>query len=299
MHNLRRHHLNALRAAEAVGRLGSLQAAADELGVSAGAVSQHLIRLERQFGRDLFARTSRGLVQTPLGSRLLPRLTASFRMLDEAIGAAAPDSADALTISVAPVFASKWLVRRLASFREAHPEIPVRLDASVDIIDPDASDIDVAIRVGRGDWPGVRKELLLPQKVFPVCAPRLAERVAAPADLLRLPAVVDANSTIHWDVWLGRYGLSGRTFAATDTFTDASLALDAAIAGQGVMLAWQTLAHDALSAGLLVAPCPGRAETGNAYYLITSENRREPRKIAAFRTWLDQEIAITARAFPD
>ncbi len=297
MKNLNKVHLNGLRAVEAVARLGTLRAAADELGVSVGAVSQQVIRCEARLGGQVFERTGRGIALTPFGRVLTPRLGAGFRLLDEAVALSQRHAEDVLTISVAPVFASRWLVPRLSRYARLHPSIRVRLDASVELVNPDASDVDLAIRVGPGDWPNVRTDFLLAQEVFPVCAPDLAARLKEPRDILLLPIIRDANSTISWDVWLKPFGLSEADLPEGNTFTDASLCLDAVIAGQGAMLAWQTLAQYALSVGQVVAPFPERATTGLGYYLVTSQERREPRKIADFKHWIKAEIAETAEAF--
>jgi LysR family transcriptional regulator, glycine cleavage system transcriptional activator len=297
MQNLNRIHLNGLRALESVGRLGSLQKAADELGVSPGAVSQQIIKAEAQLGRAVFERTRRGLKPTEFGARFLDRLTAGFRTLDEAVGSSRRHADDILTISVAPVLASKWLVPRLSRYSRLHPGVQVRLDASVQLVDPDTSDIDIAIRVGDGNWPDVKKEFLLHQEIFPVCAPEIAAGLREPADLLKVPVVRDANSNLSWNTWLAPHGLSEDQLKPGNSFTDASLALDAAIAGQGVMLAWPTLAEYALSVGTLVAPFPDRARTGYAYWLITSATRREEKKVRAFKDWIKAEIAETARRF--
>lgn len=298
MSELSRYHLNGLRALEAAGRLGSLQRAADELGVTPGAVSQHVLRAERQIGRPVLERTAKGLVPTPFGSGVLKDLAEGFARLERAVRRAASVE-DVLTISVAPVFASKWLVSRLARFSARHPDIRVRLDATTDLVNPDLTDIDLAIRVGPGGWPGVSAELLLTQEVFPICAAALASRLTEPADLMTLPVVRDANSVLSWDLWLMRHGLSERDLGPGDTFNEAALCLDAAIAGQGVMLAWQTLAHDALKAGTIVAPFRDRAPSGNGYYLVTSAARKPPPKVARFAAWLREEIAETARMFSD
>lgn len=297
MKELNRVHLNGLRALEAVGRLGTLARAAGELGVSAGAVSQQIIKAEAQLGRPVFVRQGKGLTRTEFGERFLARLTSGFRALDEAVASAQRHADTVLTISVAPVFASKWLVPRLDRYARANPGMRLRLDATVDIVDPDVSDIDVAIRVGPGNWPGVRLEKLLDQEVFPVCAPNLAARIDKPADLLGLPVVSDYNSTVKWDCWLAPFGLSAKDMQGGSSFNDAALALDAAIAGQGVMLAWQTLAHYALKTGALVLPFPERARTGNAYWLVTSDTRREEPKVARFKNWLRSELAETERDF--
>lgn len=299
MNRLSRFHLNGLKALESVGRLGSLQAAADELGVTPGAVSQHLIRAEGQLGRIVFTRSSKGLVPTALGLQLLPRLTAAFRSLDDALSVVDEDRNRSLTVSVAPVLASKWLVPRLHRFRAAHPDIRIRIDATTDLVDLDSSDVDLALRVGRGDWRNVRLRKLLPMRVFPVCAPSLAKGLASPQDLRRAPVVLDSGSRGIWDAWLAPFGMSEADLGPADLFTDASLCADAAIGGQGIMLGWHTLAVDAMRSGLLVAPFPHSVDIGSAYYAVTSPNRPESRQVLAFVAWVEGEMARTAEAFAD
>ncbi|GIL02829.1 MAG: transcriptional regulator [Alphaproteobacteria bacterium] len=295
MKTLNRVHLNGLRALEAVGRLGALGPAADELGVTPGAVSQQVIRAERQLGRPVFRREGRRLVATEFGAALLPYLGEAFATLSRGLGQVLDRSPDVLTISVAPVLASKWLVPRLGAFAGENPHIRIRLDATTALVDLDGSDVDLALRVGAGDWPGVAAEHLIDQAVFPVCAPAIAARLRTHADMLAVPAIIDIYSVLSWDIWLRAVGLPEGAMQTGNSFTDASLCLDAAIAGQGVMLAWQTLAEYALAKGTLVAPFPERVPTGLAYWLVTSKNRREEPKVARFRRWVRAEFAGTAR----
>lgn len=288
-------HLNGLRAVEAAGRLGSLARAAEELGVTPGAVSQQIARTERQLGLSLFERTPRGLAPTMAGRPILDRLTAGFQELARAVTLAQARPADVLTVTVAPVFAAKWLVPRLVRFTAAHPGLRVRIDASVDLVDLGLGDVDVAIRVGRGDWPGLRSELLLRHHVFPVCSPALAEGLASPRDLGRVPAIRDGGVAVlvEWGDWLASCGLDEAVLSPGPVFSDASLCLDAAIAGQGIMLAWELLAADALADGRLVAPFPDRMESGRGYWLATAADRRPDARIRAFADWLRTEIATS------
>jgi LysR family glycine cleavage system transcriptional activator len=288
-------HLNGLRAVEATGRLGSLKAAADELGVTIGAVSQQIIKTEQQLGRVLFERSPRGLILTPAGESLMPRLNGGFEMLDQAVASARRRDESILTISVAPVFAARWLVSRLDRFALAHPEISLRIDATTKLANLDTSDVDIGIRVGLGQWPGVRAEPLLAQEVFPVCAPAIAESLREPADILQCPAVIDGRSMFSWETWLREVGLSGAQMKVRHVFNEASLCIDAAIAGQGVMLAWQTLAGDSLIDGRLKAPFRHWAKTGFGHYFVTSPARRETKVVAAFKAWVRDEIAQTMR----
>ncbi|HTN97459.1 MAG TPA: LysR substrate-binding domain-containing protein, partial [Nordella sp.] len=288
-------HLNGLRAVEAAGRHGSLQAAAEELGVTIGAVSQQVIKTEKQLGRVLFERSPRGLVATPYGETLLPRLTAGFEVLDKAVATARKRDETILTISVAPVFAARWLVSRLDRFAARHPDIRLRIDATTSLVNLEASDVDIGIRVGRGNWPGARVELLLEQQVFPVCSPAMAEKLREAADIVSVPAVIDAHSMFTWETWLREVGLAGSQMIVRHSFNDASLCLDAAIAGQGVMLAWQTLAGTSIADGRLVMPYQVRAKTGFAHYFVTPPSRRETGTVLAFKQWVRDEIAETMK----
>ncbi|MFN7023971.1 MAG: LysR substrate-binding domain-containing protein [Pseudorhizobium sp.] len=290
MKNLNVLHLNGLRALEVVGRLGSLQAAADELGVTLGAVSQQVIKAETQLGRSLFQRTSKGLVPVTAARPMLLRLTAGFEALSQAVALGRQTDETLLTISVAPVFAARFLVHRLDRFSHKHPDIRLRIEATTALANLGADDIDLGIRVGGGTWPGVNAELLMEQRVFPVVAPALAERLRAPRDILKLPAIIDGPSMFSWEIWLREAGLADGQITTRHVFNDASLCLDATIAGQGVMLAWQTLAAFALEQGRLVKPFPIEASTGLAHYLVTPAGGRPPAKVRAFREWLREEM---------
>lgn len=284
-------HLNGLRAAEAAGRLGSLPAAAAELGVTVGAVSQHVLKLERQLGRTLFERSSRGVSPTASAAAILAQFTRGMAELDAAVSRSFRNEADTLTLSVAPVFAAKWLVPRLAGFGCLHPGIRIRLEATTTLVDPERDDVDLAIRVGAGDWPRVKAHLLLPQEVYPVASPAVAGQLHTPQDLRRTPVIRDALSVIPWSLWLDAFGIDEGSLQAGSSFTDAALCLDAAISGQGVMLAWDTLAQDALAAGRLVAPFQHRASTGLGYWLVSSRSRRPTIAMQRFAGWIRDELA--------
>jgi DNA-binding transcriptional LysR family regulator len=291
MKNLNLVHLNGLRALDAVGRLGSLQAAADELGVSIGAVSQQIIKAEAQLGHTVFERRPKGLVATDIGRPVLARLAEGFEKLSEAVALAQRRDNNCLTISVAPVFAARWLVRRLESFARQFPDIVLRIDATLKLVDPATSDIDLGIRVGNGQWPGVHSELILAQEVFPVAAPSWLDRLKSPRDVLAVPAVIDGPAMFDWNVWLKEVGLDGEKINAWHVFNEASLCIDAVMGGQGVMLAWQTLAVDAVLEGRLAVPFPIRARTGFGHYFITAKDQRESQKVKVFKAWLRKELA--------
>ena len=286
-------HLNGLRAIETVARTGTLQKAADELGVSPSAVSQLVNRAEKQIGRPVFERTRTGLVATEFGQRFCERLAAGFRELSGAM-ALAEDAADnRLVVSVAPAFAARWLVPRLSRFYAAHPEIMLRIDASTRLIDLDRSDVDLGIRMGDGNWPGVRAELLFAQHIFPVCAPVIAARLKRVEDLQNEWVIREEAGMVDWKRWFAQAGVEGVEPLMGASFTDPNLCLEAAIGGQGVMLASQLLAADALAAGRLVAPFGITADSGLGYYLATSAAKKPNRKVTAFTLWLRDEAEKT------
>ena len=294
---LNRVHLNGLRAVETVARLGSLAAAARELNVSVSAVSQQINRTEKQLGQALFERTASGLVPTEFGAVFTARLGAGFREIAQAVALADEASECTLVVSVAPAFASKWLLPRLSRHFARHPNVLLRIDASGRIADLDRSDIDVGIRMGDGKWPGVRAELLLAQEVFPVCAPSIAAKLKSIQDLAQTCAITDERSMISWDSWFAAAGVEPVTFLKGARFTDPMLCLESAIAGHGVMLAWQLLTADALADGRLVAPFGVRAESGLGYWMVTSAAKSESRKVTDFKVWVREEIEATMAQF--
>ncbi len=289
MKNLNKVHLNGLKAVEAIGRLGSLPRAAEELGVSVSAVSQQLIRTEGQIGHAVFERTRGGLVATPFGKGFLARLEEGFQSLSKAV-AMADGTDQTLMLSVAPTFASKWLVPRLGRLRSAHPDLKIRIDPSPGIVDLKSSDIDLAIRLGKGDWRDGAQERLLPQRMFPVCTRNVALKLKGPADIFNQPIICYDNPMFSWDDWQAAAGLEGPLPFDGTTFSDPWLGLEAAISGQGIMLAWDLFVEDALADGRLVAPFPTRVPSCVGYWLITPNNRKPSQQTLHFQRWIRSEI---------
>jgi DNA-binding transcriptional LysR family regulator len=291
MDRLNRHSLRALRAAEAVARLGSLARAAEELRVSPGAVSQQVARAEASLGFALFERGPRGMQPTARGQEICGLLTAGFVQLTRAVTTADAARDAVLTVSVAPVFAARWLIWRLPQFQAEHPEVKVRLDASLGLVDPASGDVDLCIRVGQGGYRAVETERLFPQVIFPVCAPAVAELVRRPEDLMAVPIISEPHPTYGWEDWLAEGEPAAADLPDGPVFSDASLCLDAAVSGSGVFLTFETLAVDALANGRLVEPFSRRKATGNAYWLVTAAGQRPSQPVRLFRRWLKARIA--------
>ncbi len=292
MQALNRIPLSCLRAVEAVARLGTVAAAAADLGVTPGAISQQVQKAEQILGLTLFRRESRGMAPTPRGQEVTEELSLGFAHLALAVERARPGPGRTLTVSVAPVFAARWLIWRLPRFQANHPDLRVRLDASLALADPSRGEADLCIRVGRGGWKGVEAEHLFDQIIFPVASPSLAAGIATPADLARVPVIIEPNAGFSWQDWLRPEGCPDVPLGAGPEFSDSSLCLDAAISGGGVFLAFETLAADALNQGSVCALFGGRHRTGNSYWLVTARNRRRSGAVGAFVDWLKSEIRL-------
>lgn len=278
--------LNALRALDAVARHGALAPAAAELGVTPGAVSQQIRRAEQRAGQALFERTRAGLLPTPALHAALPQLRAGFAALGAASAALLPaPGTTVLTVALGPVFAARWLVWRLGDFAARHPDTELRLITATGLVDLARPDIDCAIRFGTGDWPGADTLPLGSHAVFPVCAPALAARLKTPADLARVPVIGDEGAMLTWADWLAAAGVPGLALSGP-RFSDPVLAFDAAVSGQGVLLALCDMAADALDRGTLVRPFPHTARTRFGYWFTTARDRDLPPRTRNFRDWL-------------
>lgn len=287
---LNRVPLQSLRAVEAVARLGSLRAAALDMGVTPGAVSQQVIRAEQVLGLPLFERRPSGMVPSAEGGEALALLRRGFADLAAAVARAAPEGEERLTVSVAPILAARWLIWRLPRFRAAHPGIRVRIDAELALVDPAWGEVDLCARVGRGGWPGVRAERLAAQAIFPVSAPDLARRLQDHSDLAHVPILRETKASFGWADWLGPEGRPEVVPGDGPWFSDAQLCLDAAISGEGVFLSFDSLAADPLALGRLAEPFRGRHATANAYRLVTPAEGPARRPMRRFADGLRAEI---------
>ncbi len=284
--------LTALRAFEAVARNGSVKDAAAELFVTPGAVSQQVKALEGELSATLFRRESQGLRLTEQGAGLYTPLREAFATIGAAVERFREgERSGPLTVSVVPSFAAKWLVPRLGRFYEQHPTIDVRISATLQMVDFGREDVDVGIRLGMGEYPGLHSEWLLSESVFPVCSPRLLQRVhplRQPADLAHFTLLHDEGYD-DWREWLRVHGVDGVLAERGPVFNDAAMALQMAIEGQGVAMARGELVVTDLAEGRLVKPFDLPLTARHAYYVVCPPGAAERPKIAAFRAWLQDE----------
>ena len=299
---------SALRVLECAARHQSFKRAAEELFITPAAVSQQIKTLEHQLGVKLFNRHSRGLSLTAEAEAGLPLLTAGLQQLSDAVRRIRSAGGEAsLVVWMAPSFAAKWMVPRLHRFYAAHPEIDLTVSASRNLIDSRESGsgvpaenfsrdmVDVAIRFGKGDYPGCRVDKLFDVTAIPLCSPRLLEGehpLRSPQDLRHHTLLHD--DTVYegrpdWATWLAAAGVDDVDSRHGIHFNHVNLALTAATEGQGVVLSMSTLAAEDIAAGRLVIPFDIALPLEYAYYLITREDRSEHEQTALFREWVMAE----------
>jgi LysR family glycine cleavage system transcriptional activator len=290
--------LSALRAFEAAARLQSFSKAADELNVTPAAISHQIHALEEDLGVSLFARRNRAVELTASARVLLPGLSEAFAGIQTSVRRLrAHNDTGTLNVTASPSFAGKWLVQRLYRFQEQNPEVDVRISATDAVVDLTRGDFDIAIRYGTGRYPGLDVELLLKNEVFPACSPDLLRHeppLETPADLrhhaLLHDQAVDRDPLVPtWSMWLKAAGVDDAPASHGLSFSTNVLALEAAIAGHGVTLAYSTTAAADIAAGRLVRLFSLALPDLFAYYIVTAPGALERPKVRAFRAWLRTE----------
>lgn len=290
--------LSALRAFEAAARLESFSKAADELNVTPAAISHQIAALEADLGISLFNRRNRAVELTASARVLLPGLSEAFVGIQDSVRRLrSHNDTGTLTVTASPSFAGKWLVQRLYRFQEQHPAIDVRISATDALVDLARGDFDIAIRYGTGRYPGLAVELLMKNEVFPACSPALLRDgppLETPSDLRHHVLLHDQQTdrdalAPSWPMWLKAAGVNDAQASHGLSFSANVLALEAAIAGHGVTLAYSTTAAADIAAGRLVRLFSLSLPDTFAYYIATAPGALERPKVKAFRDWLRNE----------
>ncbi len=291
--------LNALRAFEAAARHLSFTKAAEELNVTPAAVSHQVKALEDHAGGPLFVRLTRALKLTARGREALPVLTEAFDLLADGARLMTRERDGAVfTITTAPSFAAKWLVPRLDDFQAAHPDIKVRIDANMAVVDLVRDRIDVAIRYGGGDYPGHQTDKLFEEEMFPVCSPKLMQGPypltepdnLAHHTLLHAGYAIGNPSYPDWRMWLKSAGMTHVDWRKGPEFSLENMALQAALEGHGVAMVNSALVADDLAVGRLVRPFALAIPVSFAYYLVIPDEAADRPAVRAFRTWILEAI---------
>ncbi|MPZ45735.1 MAG: LysR family transcriptional regulator [Betaproteobacteria bacterium] len=291
--------LSALRAFEAAARHGSFKRAASELAVTPTAISHQIRSLEEHTRLNLFDRRVRKVTLTEAGAHLYPVLREGFdafeavlERLTQVRRRKAP-----VTISATTAFTAKWLLPRVAGFQSLHPDIDLQLLASDEAVDLTGNHVDIAVRYGRGPYPGLEAEVMFADDFAPVVNPKLG--VLAPADLAAVPFIHFQWKRAHplnptWESWFAAAGLEWMSPVAELRYSDEAHAIQAAVAGQGIALLSLALVRDEIAAGQLAQPF-GPTVAGHTYHLVMSGDRPPSTRVSAAAEWLRSEVRSIPR----
>lgn len=284
--------LNTLRAMEAAARHRSFTRAAEELGVTHGAISHRVREVEARLGAAMFERQGNSMQPTLAALQILPTIRQSLELIASVFPEPRAAGQVVLKVAVLPSFAAHWLVPRLAEFHEAHPGIAIALDPRLDLSPVGPQGLDAAIRYGGGLWPGLVVERLMQDTLFPACSPAYRERmgIESEADLARCRFL--RNAWQPWTPWFQRAGLALPEPGDSLPYDDAGLLLEATAAGHGVALVRKVISRDALASGRLVRLSEIETPFEGAYHFVRDPGAPPAKAAAAlaFGAWLAHRL---------
>ncbi len=301
--------LIALSYFEVAARTKSFAKAAAELNVTPAAISHQIKALEDFLGAELFIRHHRRVSLTPAGRVALPELQDAFGLVNEAVEKIRrfAEKDNILTVCAEPLFATKWIVPRLQHFYALHPEAEVRLQASLHSVDktpqPDfgtanlrRADIDVAIRLSYGSYAELQPIPLMPLDLVPMAKPGLITHDAT-ENLSHFPLICDRTLSCYgqlsgWQEWFSERGITDLTGLRTMQFSNGLLALEAALAGQGVLLGSKQLLQQELALGKLEIVVNSPLQCPQSYVAVSATNSTERMLTTAFKQWLVEEFSV-------
>ncbi len=295
--------VNAIRAFEAACRHMQFQLAAEELGVTPAALSYQIRQLEEHLGLKLFRRLNRAVELTREGRVLAPGITNAFQTLEESFALLSPEEDNTLVVSTGPAFSAKWLAPRLHSYLEDHSEIDFRLSANLKLTDFDRDDVDAVIRFGAGNYPDLYVEALFQEIATPLISPKLFEETGSQAD----ETLFEKVTLIHdeslrfieagqWETWLD--GVNYTTVDASGGlhFSHADHCIEAAVDGNGIVMARLGFAFREINAGRLIAPFKEAISAKGGFYFCCPPENLEKEKVLHFLAWLRDEAQAQEEA---
>lgn len=280
--------ISGLRALEAVDRLGSVSAAAEELSLTQGAVSRQIQSVEAQLGVALGHRKGRRLMLTPEAHRYAAEIRGALEIISKAsLRLTVNPSGGTLDLAILPTFGMRWLVPRLADFARRHPEVTINLTTRLRRFDFSTDPFDAAIHFGTPDWPGTQSLRLKAEAVLAVCSPELREAgaIRSAADLLRLPLLHIETRPEAWAAWFAAHGVETEQVSGT-IYDQFATITQAALHGLGVALLPDYLAEQDLATGRLVRAWGGPTSSPGAYHLVWPVERGRDAALVKFRDWL-------------
>jgi len=281
--------ISSLRALEALDRLGSASAVADDLSLTQSAVSRQLQALERQLGVELILRDKKRLSLTPEAQDYAAELRQALNQIAQAtLRLQAAPLVGTLSLAILPAFGMRWLMPRLPAFSRLHPEVTINMATRLVQFNFAGEQFDAAIHYGHADWPGTQSLLLKHEQVLPVCSPALLgeQQVNAPADILKLPLLHIQTRPQAWKQWLVSQGALQQPMQAGTMYDQFATIIQAALHGLGVALLPDYLIEQDLASGRLLALHAAPVETSGAYYLVWPETKSRDATLFKFRQWL-------------
>jgi LysR family transcriptional regulator, glycine cleavage system transcriptional activator len=292
--------LRAIAVFHAAARAGSVSRAAQELGVTPSAVSQQIAALELHLGTSLMTKTGRRVALTEAGERYFEMIAESIDRISEATqNLRGFLSSRSLIVRATPSLASKWLLPRLSRLLDANPDLDVRIDATNEPTDFSREGVDVEIRHGEGNWPGLFVEGIAEERFIPVCAPALcAPGTLEPSDVPRYRLIHSVKSQMQWGRWLEAAGVAAPATWRRVLFDRSHMAIDAAASGIGIALESDLMMWRELRDGLIA--CPVRhppAVSRVTQWFVCPHDRLRRRRVRAFLEWVraERDLWLAAR----
>ena len=287
--------LSALKFFRSAAQSLSFKIAAEQLFVTQAAVSQQIKKLEQSLNVSLFERLNREVVLTEEGKKLLPYVQKGFDAFEEGFASLGDDpNPDLLTITTLPSFASRWLMPKLVNFQEKNPGISIRISPSLQLESFSGSHLDLAIRYGRGNYPGCQSHLLHHDYLLPVCHPKLIDASLPISEQLQnIPLLTDEGVDVEqaWRPFMKKAGLPLTTKPSKLHVGDSTMLIEPLLGRQGMSLLRFSLIYELLERGQLICPLPFYFQSGYSYYLVAPENHFKYNKIQNFHTWLVEEMS--------
>jgi len=285
--------LKALQAFRYAAEAQSFKLAAEQMYVTQAAVSQQIKALEQHLGQKLFRRMVREVELTPEGRQLLPYVSKAFTALEQGVASLGQDpNPNRLTLSVLPSFAGRWLVPRLGAFQQLHPELTIHLSPNLQLASFEDNDLDLAIRFGPGNDPGLSAHLLQKEYLLPVCHPSLIDTEKLIAEqLTQLPLLADDAPDMKkvWPELEQALGIKLEQDATRLYVSDSTMLVEALLSGQGFSMLRFSLAYELLQRGQLICPIPIYLKSVYDYYLVAPESHFKRPKVRQFERWIQQE----------
>lgn len=267
------------------------------LSLTPGAISQRVRELEELAGCRLFFRTPAGVTLSEAGRSLFATLDEPFRRIEDARRELEGPSAHRVRVSTMASFAANWLVPRLPRFSKLHPHIDIELETDSRLVDLKREPVDMAIRHGLGDYPGLIAAPLIAPELIVVASPSLLQGravIETPADCLAFPLLHDMDRA-DWRLWFEAHGVQAPAQLSGPSFSDDHLMVKAAATGQGLALVRDTYADDELRTGRLVRAISIQWPTNFAYYVVSTVESLQRPTVTHFRDWLVSEAAAGSR----